>query len=96
MEVHYVEIRENVIAKLVEQAGNMETVLTDLSTTVSDIISCNYLKGGTAAAYNTEFVEIIRETFQKINDNISAIADQLESICQQYETLDADLSGQLS
>lgn len=96
MEVNYVEIRGNVIAKLEEEAGNMSSILSRLSSVVNDIIACRYLEGGTADSYIAEFEDVVSTTFSSINQNITNIADQLESVCKKYEALDQGIEEQLS
>ncbi len=96
MEVNYVEIRANVITKLEEEAGNMSSILSRLSSVVNDIIACKYLEGGTADGYIAEFEEVVSMTFSSINQNITSIAEQLEAVCKKYEALDQDIEDQLS
>ena len=96
MEVNYNEIRENVIAKMMEHASTMESILSSLSGIVGDITACNYLTGEAANAYVTEFEDTVQTTFSRINLNITNIAEQLEKVCKEYEQMDADLRDQLN
>ena len=96
MEVNYNEIRENVIAKMMEHASTMESILSSLSGIVGDITACNNLTGEAANAYVTEFEETVQTTFSRINLNITNIAEQLEKVCKEYEQMDADLRDQLN
>lgn len=54
MEVNYTEIRENVIAKMMEHVSTMESILSSLAGIVGDITACNYLTGEAANAWNTD------------------------------------------
>ena len=96
MVVKYTDIRTNVIQKLVEESSNLETILTDLSTVVNDIIDYKYLSGQTSVGYIDEFNNKVSTKFSSINANVAAIAEKLESICATYETLDQETNAAIS
>lgn len=96
MEVNYGEVRSQVIAKLQDEFTNLTTSLTNLTNTVNGIIENKYLEGETAEGYIDEFNTIVSNTFNNINLNVCAIADQLEAICKKYEKIDADNKAALS
>lgn len=91
MVVDYAAIRTNVIEKLLTESETMSGILNSLSATVSDIIEQNYMEGTTAEAYFDEFQTIVSTTFTTINANVEAIANQLESICANYEKQDQEM-----
>lgn len=94
LSVQYEEIRSEVIGKLDEQKGLMEDCLNTLNSIVNEIP--NYMEGDTTNAYIAEFNDIVKVIYGKLNDNLGAFSAQLESICQEFESLDADMQSQLS
>ncbi|MBQ8167626.1 MAG: hypothetical protein IJZ96_11440 [Lachnospiraceae bacterium] len=96
MEVNYGEVRSQVIAKLQEEFSNLTVTLTKLTNTVNGIIENRYLEGETAEGYIDEFNTIVSSTFNNINLNVNAIADQLETICKKYEEMDSNNKTALS
>ncbi len=94
LDVRYGEIRSNVIAKLVSDKEDMVDLLGMLEDTVNSLPT--YMEGDTLIAYIDEFNTIVKEVYSKLNDNLGAYADQLESVCKEFESLDADMNTQLS
>lgn len=94
LDVRYEEIRSEVIGKLMEQKEQMENELKSLERIVSQIPA--YMEGEAAVAYAEEFYEIVMQIYSNVNVNIGDFADQLETVCQEFEKLDADIKTQLS
>lgn len=94
LSVQYEEIRSEVIGKLEEQKGLMEDCLGTLTNIVNEIP--NYMEGAATDAYIGEFTNIVSVLYGKLNDNLGAFSAQLESVCQEFENLDADMQSQLS
>lgn len=94
LSVQYEEIRSEVIGKLDEQKGLMEDCLGTLTNIVNEIPT--YMEGSTTDAYIAEFNDIVKVIYDKLNENLAAFSAQLESVCQEFESLDADMQSQLS
>jgi WXG100 family type VII secretion target len=94
LDVRYDEIRTQVIAKLNDQKGEMEDILSKLESTVGEIPS--HMEGDAAVAFVNEFDEIVKKIYTKLNINIGDFAAQLESVCSEFEKLDIEMQSQLS
>lgn len=94
LSVQYEEIRSEVIGKLDEQKGLMEDCLNELNNIVNEIP--NYMEGAATNAYIAEFENIVKSIYTKLNENLGAFSQQLESVCQEFENLDQDMQSQLS
>lgn len=94
LDVRYDEIRSEVIGKLIEQKIQMEEGLSKLQRIVDQIPE--YMEGEAAQAYVIEFEEIVKRIYSKLNINVDNFANQLESVCQEFENLDNDIQGSLT
>lgn len=95
LEVKYEEIRTNVISELQNQQEEMETIYKEMTAAVKGIVENKYMIGAAADNYVLEFTEPISEIFTKLNTNIDSYCKQLESICQEFEKQDAEVSAAL-
>lgn len=92
LEVKYAEIRSAVIPKLQEEFEQMTSIYNAMKAAVNGIIDNKYLVGASADSYVSEFTEPISEIFEKLNTNIENYCLQLESICNEFEKQDAEVS----
>ncbi len=93
LEVKYDEIRASVIAKLEEQSQEMITNLQTLDGIVGDIPGC--AEGDVITAYINEYETIVSEVYSKVNTGIEQYCTQLESVCAEFERVDADMQSQI-
>ncbi len=93
LEVKYAEIRSNVISKLSELSGDMITNLGNLDGIVGEIPGC--AEGDVITAYINEYDTIVSEVYSKVNNGIAQYCEQLESVCAEFERIDADMQSQL-
>ena len=93
LEVKYEEIRANVIARLEELSEEMVANLKSLDATVDEIPGC--AEGDVITAYINEYDTIVSEVYAKVNNGIGRYCAQLESVCAQFETADADMQADL-
>lgn len=94
LDVRYGEIRTEVIGKLEEQKGDMEDLLKSLDGTMQTLPTV--MEGDTLNAYLDEYENIVKAIYAKLNDNLGEFSAQLESVCKEFENLDADMQSQLS
>lgn len=94
LDVRYGEIRSEVIAKLETQKGEMENLLDKLSNTVETLPSV--MEGQALQAYMDEYEKIVKTIYSKLNVNLGDFSQQLESVCQQFENLDDDMTTTVS
>ncbi len=94
LDVRYGEIRTEVIGKLEEQKGDMESLLQSLDGTMQTLPTV--MEGDALNAYLDEYENIVKSIYQKLNDNLGEFSAQLESVCKEFENLDADMQSQLS
>ena len=93
LEVKYEEIRTNVIAKLEEYAGDMVANLGTLDNIVSEIPGC--AEGDVITAYINEYETIVSDVYSKLNVGLEQYSAQLESVCAEFERVDADMQAQV-
>lgn len=94
LDVRYGEIRTEVIGKLEEQKGDMEDLLKSLDGTMQTLPTV--MEGDALNAYLDEYENIVKSIYAKLNDNLGEFSAQLESVCKEFENLDADMQSQLS
>ena len=93
LEVKYAEIRSDVISKLSELSGDMIANLQSLDSIVGEIPGC--AEGDVITAYINEYDTIVSDVYSKVNTGISQYCDQLESVCAEFERIDADMQSQI-
>lgn len=86
--------RTNVVDKLAELKGEMESTLSTLETEVGDIP--NYMQGDSATAYVNEFDTIIKSIYSKLDENVGTFADKIGKAIMQFEALDEGVSDQMN
>ena len=94
LEVKYGEIRIQVIDKLRSYKEDMVDILGKLDDAVESLPA--NMEGDALNAYIDEYQEIVKKIYVKLNENLEAYAEQLESVCKEFESLDADMQAQLS
>ena len=93
LEVKYEEIRANVIAKLEELSQEMITNLGTLDGIVGEIPGC--AEGDVITAYINEYDTIVSDVYSKVNTGIAQYCGQLESVCAQFEKVDAEMQAEI-
>lgn len=86
-------IRGSVISNLEAEKQDMIKHLNDLSDIVMSVRE--YAEGDAFDAFTNEFNEIISVIYRKLNVNLERYEQQLESLCQEFDKLDADIAQQL-
>lgn len=86
--IQYGEVRSNVINKLLDAQEEMVSVYKEMTDTVNSILSEKYMSGKAAEKYVLEFTDPIAEIFNDLNSNLHLYADELESICSEFEKSD--------
>ena len=94
LDVKYGEIRTQVIDKLMSYKEDMVDILGKLDSAVESLPT--YMEGEALNAYIDEYQQIVKRIYDKLNENLEAYAGQLESVCKEFENLDADMQSQLS
>lgn len=94
LEVLYEEIRTQVIAKLGEQKGEMESLLEKLNGTMETLPTV--MEGETLQAYLSEYDTIVSQIYSNLNGSLGQFVEQLESVCKEFEELDKNMRDQLS
>lgn len=94
LSVQYNEIRTDVIGRLDDLKGEMESNLQKLDASVQNLRSV--MEGDALDAYMDEYTTIVKTIYNKLNVNLGEYSKQLESVCKEFEDLDADMHSQLS
>ena len=94
LEVKYSEIRSEVITKLGEYAEEMVTNLNTLNTVVDSIPE--YAEGDVIDAYINEYNDIVQKVYIALNTGLDNYTAQLESVCAEFEKVDAEMQSQIS
>lgn len=94
LDVKYGEIRTQVIDKLMSYKEDMVDILGRLDGAVESLPE--HMEGEALNAYIEEYQEIVKRIYVKLNENLEAYAGQMESVCKEFESLDADMQSQLS
>ena len=94
LSVQYNEIRSDVINRLDDLKGDMESNLQKLDSSVQNLRSV--MEGDALDAYVDEYTTIVKKIYDKLNVNLGEYSKQLESVCKEFEDLDADMHSQLS
>ena len=93
LDVKYGEIRTQVIDKLMSYKEDMVDILGKLDGAVESLPA--HMEGEALNAYIDEYQQIVKRIYDKLNENLEAYAGQLESVCKEFESLDADMQSQL-
>lgn len=93
LEVKYNEIRSEVITKLGDYADEMVTNLQTLNQVVESIPE--YAEGDVINAYIDEYNEIVQQVYIKLNTGLDNYTAQLESVCAEFEKVDAEMQSQV-
>ncbi len=94
LDVQYGEIRANVIDKITERKEDMVKNLNNLKQIVESLPQ--YMEGEAGTAYVREFEEVVSRVYGKLNGNLGAFAEQLLSVCAEFEKMDQDMKSQIS
>lgn len=94
LDVKYGEIRTQVIDKLMSYKEDMVDILGKLDGAVESLPA--HMEGEALNAYIDEYQQIVKRIYDKLNKNLEDYAEQLESVCKEFESLDSDMQSQLS
>lgn len=94
LDVKYGEIRTQVIGKLMSCKEDMVDILGKLDSAVESLPA--HMEGEALNAYIDEYQQIVKRIYDKLNKNLEDYAEQLESVCKEFESLDSDMQSQLS
>lgn len=91
LKIDQLEIKSQVVGKLIDSVDNMAVYLGNLDGIVEELAQST--KGEVYAALQARYYEIVQSIYQKINGDICSYAEELDNICAAFENADGDMSA---
>ena len=94
LRVYYAAV-EGLIGDMKGYEGNIEDLYSDMTTTVSSLVSNGYMEAESATAYVEEFINILGPDIESLSELINQFYIQLSQICQNFAEADANIADML-
>lgn len=94
LRVDYVAV-ESLIGDMKNCETNIESVYSDMKSTVEGLVTNGYMEADAANAYVDEFTQMLGPDIEKLSQLINQFYTQLSQVCQNFAEADAKIASML-